>query len=99
MATGPILEDAAPGVGDVARECLALLEALQEATGAEWLRRPVGRRWESERVAGASGSDPTPVIALDEGRMAVRVAVWEAWRAVHDARRRLERALGPYGVS
>lgn len=98
MSGEPLLEDRNPTSADVAAETLALLRLLELARGSEFSKPSgVSARWESERVASNTGSDPTASIATDTARMAVRVAVWDAWRAVHDSRVKLAKALAPFG--
>lgn len=90
-----MLEERNPQAGDAAREALRLLEALQEAAEIEWRAAPVVRAAvEAERTSGGREiANPTLDVATDVRRMAVRVAVWGAWRALHDSRLELERAV------
>lgn len=94
-----LLADRNPEAQDVAAETLRLLEALAEAGAVEWRAAPVARLWESERAANpAAIPNPTFDLVADERRLAVRLAVWEAWRLVHDAASRLELAVHRYGA-
>lgn len=84
--------NARAALGDLVLAARELALALAEADAAQWLPAVVVKPHEdtTERSQGAY-SDPTFATATDERRLAVRAAVVEAERALHDLTRAVER--------
>lgn len=92
MSAGPVVADATDEALEriaeaVAAEVRALLAVLPAALEVQWQPAPIPHPEEDTAERGKGGhSDPTPAVALDERRLAVRVAVLGSLRRVREAR-------------
>ena len=81
--------DAEKVVDYIAEDARMILGLLEESVGIQW-EAPKRQANEGPRPKGAF-SDPVPMIALDERRLAVRHSRTEAFQALVRCHRELER--------
>lgn len=92
-------------IGDVATRHRLLAESVGRAWPVQWEQAPTDRTHESEarRSPGAAPADPTADAALDARRLRLRRALRDSDvllrvldRALRDACREVDEALGPW---